>query len=44
MTGKPAKVFLGRIVDADILFINGKQVGATTYQYPREDILFLMIC
>lgn len=36
MTGKPAKVFLGRIVDADILFINGKQVGATTYQYPQR--------
>lgn len=36
MTGKPAKVFLGRIVDADILYINGKQIGATTYQYPQR--------
>jgi len=36
MTGKPAKVFLGRIVDADILYINGKQVGNTTYQYPQR--------
>ena len=36
MTGKPAKVFLGRIVDADILYINGKQVGLTTYQYPQR--------
>jgi len=36
MTGKPAKVFLGRIVDADILYINGKQVGITTYQYPQR--------
>lgn len=36
MTGKPAKVFLGRIVDADILYINGKQVGNTTYMYPQR--------
>ncbi|MBX2963150.1 MAG: sialate O-acetylesterase [Cyclobacteriaceae bacterium] len=36
MTGKVAKVFLGRIVDADVLYINGKQVGNTTYQYPQR--------
>ena len=36
MTGKPAKVFLGRIVDADELYINGKLVGRTTYQYPQR--------
>ncbi|HEX5652501.1 MAG TPA: sialate O-acetylesterase [Chitinophagaceae bacterium] len=36
MTGKAAKVFLGRIVDADVLYINGKQVGNTTYQYPQR--------
>ena len=36
MTGIPAKVFLGRIVDADVLYINGKQVGNTTYQYPQR--------
>jgi sialate O-acetylesterase len=36
MVGKPAKVFLGRIVDADVLYINGKQVGATTYMYPQR--------
>ncbi len=36
MAGKPAKVFLGRIVDADVLYINGKQIGATTYQYPQR--------
>jgi len=36
MTGKPARVFLGRIVDADVLYINGKQVGATTYMYPQR--------
>jgi sialate O-acetylesterase len=36
MTGKKARVFLGRIVDADELYINGKQVGNTTYQYPQR--------
>ena len=36
MTGKPARVFLGRIVDADEFYINGKQVGKTTYQYPQR--------
>ncbi len=36
MTGVPARIFLGRIVDADILYINGKQVGQTSYQYPQR--------
>ncbi|HER07360.1 MAG TPA: sialate O-acetylesterase [Bacteroides sp.] len=36
MTGIPAKVALGRIVDADQLYINGEQVGRTTYQYPQR--------
>lgn len=36
MMGKPAKVFLGRIVDADELFINGQSVGKTTYMYPQR--------
>jgi len=36
MTGKEAKLFLGRIVDADELYINGKLVGNTTYQYPQR--------
>ncbi|HRX93703.1 MAG TPA: sialate O-acetylesterase [Chitinophagaceae bacterium] len=36
MTGKSARIFLGRIVDADILYINGKQVGNTTYMYPQR--------
>lgn len=36
MIGKPAKVFLGRIVDADELYINGRKVGTTTYQYPQR--------
>ncbi len=36
MVGKEAKVFLGRIVDADELYINGIKVGKTTYQYPQR--------
>ncbi len=36
MAGKAARVFLGRIVDADELFINGRSVGRTTYQYPQR--------
>ena len=36
MTGTPGKVFLGRIVDADVLYVNGRQVGNTTYQYPQR--------
>lgn len=36
MTGKAAKIFLGRIVDADELYINGKRVANTTYQYPQR--------
>jgi len=34
MASTPAKIFMGRIVDADYLYINGKLVGNTTYQYP----------
>jgi sialate O-acetylesterase len=36
MTTAQAKVFLGRIVDADALYINGKQVGSTGYMYPQR--------
>ncbi len=36
MAGKPARIFLGRIVDADIAYINGKQIGSTGYQYPQR--------
>jgi len=34
MTGMPAKLFLGCIVDADSTFVNGKFAGNITYQYP----------
>ncbi|GAA4300385.1 sialate O-acetylesterase [Aestuariibaculum suncheonense] len=36
MIGKKARVFLGRIVDADELYINGVKVGGKTYQYPQR--------
>jgi sialate O-acetylesterase len=36
MTGIPAKIYLGRIVDADYLYVNGNLVGNTTYQYPQR--------
>lgn len=34
MVGKDAKLWLGRIVDQDHVFINGEFVGTTGYQYP----------
>ena len=36
MVNVPAKVFLGRIVDADELYINGVKVGSTGYMYPQR--------
>lgn len=32
--GRSAKLELGRLVDADSVFVNGEFVGNTTYQYP----------
>ena len=34
MDGKHARLILGRIVDMDSTFINGKLVGTVSYQYP----------
>jgi len=34
MTGKPARLFMGRIVDSDSVYINGKFIGTISYQYP----------
>jgi sialate O-acetylesterase len=34
MTGKPARLELGTLVDADSTYINGRLVGTTGYQYP----------
>jgi len=36
MTGSNAKLYLGRIVDADVVYVNGKPVGNTSYQYPQR--------
>ena len=32
--GRPARLELGRIVDADTVWVNGVEVGQTAYQYP----------
>jgi sialate O-acetylesterase len=34
LAGLPAKLEVGRIVDADSVFLNGVFVGTTSYQYP----------
>jgi sialate O-acetylesterase len=34
MTGLPARLFLGRIVDSDTVYVNGINIGTTGYQYP----------
>lgn len=36
MNHKQAKLFLGRIKDADSVFINDTYVGSTSYQYPQR--------
>ncbi|SEI91547.1 sialate O-acetylesterase [Dyadobacter koreensis] len=33
-TGKSARLFMGRIVDADEMYVNGQKIGQVTYQYP----------
>lgn len=33
---KPANLVLGRIVDQDDVYINGKHIGSTRYQYPQR--------
>jgi|JI10StandDraft_1071094.scaffolds.fasta_scaffold00394_26 sialate O-acetylesterase len=40
MVGKPGKLWMGRIVDADSVFVNGKFVGTTSYQYPPRRYSF----
>jgi sialate O-acetylesterase len=32
--GKPVKLYMGRIVDADEMYVNGRKIGHITYQYP----------
>lgn len=34
LAGKKARLFLGTIVDNDVVYVNGEKVGDTPYQYP----------
>lgn len=34
LAGLPARLEIGRIVDADVTWVNGIEVGETTYEYP----------
>ncbi len=36
LDGKPARLYMGRIVNADYDYINGVLVGYTSYQYPER--------
>jgi sialate O-acetylesterase len=36
MNNKSARLFLGRIVDADMVYVNGIPIGSTAYQYPQR--------
>jgi len=36
LAGKAGKLFMGRIIDADVAYLNGKQVGSTSYMYPQR--------
>ncbi|AYL95643.1 sialate O-acetylesterase [Mucilaginibacter celer] len=36
MLNSQVKIFLGRIVDADVVYVNGKQIGSTSYMYPQR--------
>ena len=40
MIGKSGKLWVGRIVDVDSVFVNGKFIGNTTYQYPPRKYQF----
>ena len=37
--GKTAMLFMGRIVDADMVYVNGVFAGSTSYQYPPRRYL-----
>ncbi|MFA0964979.1 sialate O-acetylesterase [Roseivirga sp. BDSF3-8] len=36
MAEKPALIEMGRIVDADGMYVNGEKIGSTGYQYPQR--------
>jgi len=37
LTHEPARLFMGCIVDADYIYVNGELVGHTAYQYPPRE-------
>ena len=39
MAGKPARIWLGTLVDSDKTYVNGEFVGETGYQYPPRKYL-----
>lgn len=39
MAGKEASLWLGRMIDQDYVYVNGKYVGTTGYQYPPRKYL-----
>lgn len=34
VAGKPGRITIGRIVNADVVWVNGEKVGETTYEWP----------
>ncbi len=36
IANQEANIYLGRIVDADVVYLNGQQIAVTTYQYPQR--------
>jgi len=38
MTGKRARLLMGRVVDSDSVYINGKFIGTISYQYPPRKL------
>jgi sialate O-acetylesterase len=37
LEGRATMLYMGRIIDADSVYVNGKFVGATSYQYPPRN-------
>lgn len=37
LAGRPATLFLGTVIDWDMVYINGEAVGNTTYRYPPRE-------
>lgn len=37
LSGKPATLFLGTVIDWDRVYVNGEAVGNTTYRYPPRE-------